>query len=80
MRDSASIDEITCTSFYTTLEIDMDKHQKRNEIWLKGYNAFRAGAKESACPFDYVDWEAELWFEGYTWAVEEKYDGGREPQ
>lgn len=57
----------------------MNKHEHRNKVWLEGYNAFWAGAKSSACPYQ-DEYRAETWYEGYSWAVEEKYDGGRDPQ
>jgi ribosome modulation factor len=58
----------------------MTKHEHRNKIWLEGYNAMWAGAKMEACPYEDESDNSETWFEGYTWAIEEKYDGGREPQ
>ena len=57
----------------------MNKHAHRNKVWIEGYNAFRAGAQFGSNPYPSDD-RAETWYEGYSWAMEEKYDGGRDPQ
>ena len=58
----------------------MNTDKKRNKVWLQGYHAMWAGAKLTDNPYKDETDKSETWYEGYTWAIEEKYCGDREPQ
>ncbi len=73
MREIKDIDEITCTSFYTTLWsvkmtiVIVNKFQE-------GWKAFFSAKTIADCPYMPASKDAEMWCEGYSYARGEEYN------